>query len=115
MGVAEGFSSATIRECACGADAGGIDCDGGFCSESLVFGARAVDALTVATSNKNAGKQRHYKRATPNHCGIFGSLAKVSKNSAYSVSVISRVSVSPVVGSHVQIVGLSIFYACLYP
>ena len=69
MGVVVGFSSATIRECACGADAGGIDCDGGFCSEGFVFGAYfwAVDSFTVATSNEDAPEQERHKTNPPDH------------------------------------------------
>ena len=49
------------------AKAGGVYGNGGSCAQRLVFGAWAVDALTVATSYKNAGKQNCHERATPNH------------------------------------------------
>ena len=53
------------------ADTGGVHSYRSFGAQRLVFGAWAVDALTVATSNKNAGKQNRYKRATPNHLSNF--------------------------------------------
>jgi hypothetical protein len=53
------------------ADAGGVNGNGCSCAQSLVFGAWAVDSLTVATSNKNAGNEQSYKSYTVNHILII--------------------------------------------
>ena len=50
------------------AEAGGVYGNGGGCAQGFVFGEwRAIDALTVATSNKNAGEQHGHKTYAPNH------------------------------------------------